>query len=98
MQDHVPTCADIEIFTGPDCGYCRREKALLARRDLRYREFDVSLAAGRDELQRRLPRARTIPQIFIGGEHIGGCEDLERLDADGKLSGYVERLTCNRPG
>lgn len=75
----------IEIFTGTHCGYCHRAKALLARRNLAYREVDVSVTKGRAEMQRRLPSARTIPQIVIGGAHIGGCEDLERLDADGAL-------------
>ena len=75
----------VEIFTGPVCDYCRRAKAVLARRGLRYREVDVSSAAGRGEMTARLPHARTIPQIFVGGQHIGGCEDLERLDASGGL-------------
>jgi glutaredoxin 3 len=75
----------VEIFSGPLCSYCTRAKAVLERRGLRYREVDVSTAEGRGEMAARLPHARTIPQIFIGGEHIGGCEDLERLDASGAL-------------
>ena len=66
----------VEIFTGPVCDYCRRAKAVLARRGLRYREVDVSRTEGRGEMTVRLPHARTIPQIFIGGKHIGGYEDL----------------------
>lgn len=76
---------EVEIFTGPNCSYCLRAKAVLARRNLKYREVDVSVGEGRGEMQRRLPLARSIPQIFIDGEHIGGCEDLEQLDADGVL-------------
>lgn len=79
----------VEIFTGPGCGYCTRAKTVLARRGLRYREVDVSSAQGRDEMTARLPRARSIPQVFIAGRHIGGCEDLERLDEVGAL-GLVE--------
>lgn len=79
----------VEIFTGPFCDYCTRAKAVLARRGLRYREVDVSSAEGRDEMTTRLPGARTIPQIFLGGRHVGGCEDLERLEAAGAL-GLVE--------
>lgn len=84
----APAKADpmVEMFSGPNCGYCRRAKAVLARRNIQYREVDVSVAEGRDEMLRRLPRARTIPQIFIGGKHIGGCEDLERLDSTGALN------------
>lgn len=79
----------VEVFSGAHCGYCHRAKALLTRRGLRYREVDVASAEGRAEMASRLPHARTIPQIFIGGRHIGGCEDLERLDAAGGL-GLVE--------
>ena len=86
MKAHAQPGLEVEIFTGPNCIYCRRAKAVLARRNLQYREVDVSIGEGRDEMQRRLPRARSIPQVFIGGKHIGGCEDLERLDANGALS------------
>jgi glutaredoxin 3 len=91
MEAHTETRPAIEIFTGPDCGYCRRAKAVLERRNLQFREIDVSAAEGREEMQRRLPRARSIPQIFIGGEHVGGCEDLERLDAGGALAIMMSR-------
>lgn len=76
---------DIEIFTGPSCGYCTRAKALLATRGLPFRERDISIETERAELVKRLPRARSIPQIFFDGSHIGGCEDLELLDRRGEL-------------
>jgi glutaredoxin 3 len=88
-MDDSKDAPHVEVFSGPHCGYCHRAKDLLARRGLRYREIDVASAAGRSEMASRLPNARTIPQIFIGGRHIGGCEDLERLDAAGGL-GLVE--------
>ena len=70
----------IEIFTGPGCGYCARAKALLEARGLAYSERDLSDAQVRAEFARRLPREKTIPQIFIDGAHVGGYEDLaERL-------------------
>lgn len=68
---------DIEIFTGPECGYCEAAKALLKRKALAYTERDVSQPEVLAEFQERLPRVRSIPQIFIDGEHIGGYEDLE---------------------
>lgn len=77
--------ARIEVFAGPNCGYCARAKALLAARGLRYVERDISEDVHRDELLRRLPRSRSIPQIFIDGEHVGGSEDLEILDRKGLL-------------
>lgn len=78
--------ASIEIFAGPNCSYCARAKALLAARGLRYVERDIAEDVHRNELLLRLPRSRSIPQIFIDGEHIGGCEDLEILDRQGLLA------------
>ena len=84
--------AIIEIFSAPDCGYCRRAKELLEARGFAYEELDIAAEpAHREDLQRRLPRARAIPQIFIGGEHIGGYEDLRLLDERGELEGLVAR-------
>ncbi|MDH3661648.1 MAG: glutaredoxin 3 [Alphaproteobacteria bacterium] len=76
----------IEIFSGPNCAYCAAAKSLLRKHGLAFEELDVKAdPAHLDELRRRLPRARAIPQIFIDGEHIGGFEDLgdylERNDA-----------------
>jgi glutaredoxin 3 len=79
----------IEVFAGPQCGYCARAKALLTAKQLAYTEMDITVAENRAELLKRLPRSRTIPQIFIDGEHIGGCEDLELLDK----KGYLDSLT-----
>lgn len=89
MNPQAQANPGVEIFTGQNCSYCQRAKAVLDRRNLKYREVDVSVGDGRDEMQRRLPGARSIPQIFIDGEHIGGCEDLEQLDADGTLGGFA---------
>ena len=69
--------ADIEIFTGPGCGYCDAAKALLRSHRMAFTERDVSDPAVQAEFRERLPRIRSIPQIFIDGEHIGGYEDLE---------------------
>jgi glutaredoxin 3 len=79
----------VEIYTGPYCSYCHRAKDLLTRKGLKYNEFDISSPLNREEMMRRLPRARTIPQIFIDGEHIGGCEDLELLHSLGELDRIV---------
>ncbi len=82
--------ATIEIFSGPNCGYCARAKAILDSRGLAYRDRDISTAGGhREELIERLPRVRAIPQIFIAGEHIGGCEDLQIIADPGKLDELV---------
>ena len=81
----------IEVFSGPNCNYCKRAKALLDEKGVVYEDLDISESAHRDEFMRRLPRARAIPQIFIEGEHIGGCEDLELLNGDGRLDTMLGR-------
>jgi glutaredoxin 3 len=83
--------AKIEIFSSPKCGYCDRAKALLDDRGYVYRELDVAGHAGyRMELQRRLPRVRSLPQIFVGGEHIGGYEDLQLLEDTDQLDAVLD--------
>lgn len=82
----------IQIYTGPNCGYCKRAKALLDRKQLAYREIDISEPRHHEELLRRLPRARTIPQIFVGERHLGGCEDLELLESSGGLAAVLREV------
>lgn len=78
--------ADILIYTGQFCGYCMRAKALLEKKGAAYREIDVSAnPALREEMVQAAGGRRTVPQIFIGGRHIGGCDDLYALDHTGGL-------------
>ncbi len=76
----------IEIYTKPYCPYCHRAKALLDAKGLSYTEFDVSRDA--DKLAEMLERSqrRTVPQIFIGEQHIGGSDELMKADKSGLLS------------
>lgn len=67
----------VEIFTGPGCGYCVAAKQLLVKHNFGFRERDISRDEVRTEMRTRLPREKTIPQIFIDGEHIGGFDDLQ---------------------
>jgi len=72
---------EIEMFTGPNCRYCQGAKELLAENGLAYIERDISDPKILQEFRERLPRQKSIPQIFIDGDHIGGYEDLRlRLD------------------
>jgi glutaredoxin 3 len=76
----------VEIYTTPLCGYCHAAKRLLTQKGVSFTETDVSRdPAKRAEMVRRAPGARTVPQIFIGGTPIGGCDDLYALDSAGKL-------------
>jgi glutaredoxin 3 len=75
----------VEIYTTPTCPYCIAAKGLLKKKGVDYTEIDVSRdPALRDAMTARAGR-RSVPQIFIGGTHVGGCDDLHALDHDGKL-------------
>lgn len=79
----------VEMFSGPGCAYCARTRELLTARGLDFVEYDISESGQLDEFTRRLPRTKSIPQIFIDGQHIGSWEDLQILDADGRLARLV---------
>lgn len=61
----------VEIFTGPNCQYCAKAKALRDREGVAYAEYDIARDEHRDEYARRLPRSRSLPQIFTDGVHLG---------------------------
>ena len=76
----------VEIYTTPTCGYCAAAKRLLSKKGVAFKEIDVSTdPALRAAMVDRAHGRRTVPQIFIGGTHVGGCDDLYALDGDGKL-------------
>ena len=75
----------IEVFSGPECNYCKRAKVLLDEMRIDYIERDISIENHRTELIQRLPRTRSIPQIFVDDQHIGGFEDLQILKERGQL-------------
>ncbi len=78
--------AKIEVFTKFFCPYCTRAKALLDRKGVEYQEIDLTTdRAGFDAMVARTGGARTVPQIFIDGQHVGGSDDLAALDARGGL-------------
>jgi glutaredoxin 3 len=76
----------IEIYTSPLCGYCHAAKRLLTKKGATFTEIDVSRdPEQRQIMMQRAKGGRTVPQIFIGGAHIGGSDDLHMLDHSGKL-------------
>ncbi|TNC74276.1 glutaredoxin 3 [Rubellimicrobium roseum] len=78
--------ANIEIYTSPTCGYCHAAKRLLAQKGVSYTEVDVVRdPSRRPEMVSRAGGRRTVPQIFIDGDHVGGCDDLYALEEAGKL-------------
>lgn len=76
----------VEIYTQWGCPYCTRAKALLDGKGVSYTEIDVTMdTSKRREMVERKPDARTVPQIFVDGQALGGCDDIHALDAQGKL-------------
>ena len=75
----------VEIYTTQTCPYCIAAKGLLKKKGVTYKEIDVGAdPALRQTMTERAGR-RSVPQIFIGGTHVGGCDDLHALDHAGKL-------------
>ena len=76
----------IEIYTTRTCGYCFAAKRLLGSKNVPFEEIDVSGDwEKRAEMMQRANGRHTVPQIFVDGRHIGGCDDLYALDRAGKL-------------
>lgn len=78
--------AEITLYTTPFCGYCAAAKGLLSQKGAAFTEIDVAADPGRRaEMVKRANGRRTVPQIFIDADHIGGFDDLDALDRAGKL-------------
>lgn len=78
--------AKVEIYTTPTCPFCVRAKALLASKNVDYIEIDVlSDFKVKTTMIKRAQGARSVPQIFIDNEHIGGCDDLFALEGSNAL-------------
>ena len=76
----------VEIYTSPLCGYCHAAKRLLKQKDVKFKEVDILANPNRKpEMIRRANGGRTVPQIFVGDTHVGGCDDLYALERAGKL-------------
>lgn len=76
----------VEIYTSPFCGYCHAAKRLLTFKGASFAEVDVMAdPSKRSEMVQRANGGRTVPQIFIGGEHVGGSDELHALERAGKL-------------
>ena len=76
---------EIVIYTKDICPYCVRAKALLQRKGKIFREIKISDDATKEEMVKKSSGRMSVPQIFIGDFHVGGCDDLYALEAAGKL-------------
>lgn len=76
----------VEIYTTPTCPYCHAAKRLLTKKGVAFTEIDVSRDPSvRAAMTKRSGGGMTVPQIFIAGEPVGGCDDLYDLDSRGRL-------------
>jgi glutaredoxin 3 len=80
----------VEIYTTPTCPYCSAAKQLFRKKGVAFDEIDVSRDPDlRMAMTKRAMGSRTVPQIFIGGQHVGGCDDLHALDHAGDLDAML---------
>lgn len=80
----------VEIYTKTFCPYCWRAKHLLDEKGVEYREIGVDFGGEvRQQMIQRANGRTTVPQIFIAGRHIGGCDDLVALEIAGKLDELI---------
>lgn len=76
----------VEIYTSPLCGYCHAAKKLLSQKGVSFSEIDVLRdPARKPEMVQRSNGRTSVPQIFVGETHVGGCDDLYALERSGKL-------------
>ncbi|AML50896.1 MULTISPECIES: glutaredoxin 3 [Falsihalocynthiibacter] len=80
----------VELYTKNTCGFCHAAKRLLSSKSITFIEFDVARdPAKRQEMIQRANGGRTVPQIFVGETHVGGCDDLFALEQGGKLDALL---------
>ena len=78
--------AQITIYTSMFCPYCGRAKRLLSEKGVQFDEIDVTMSAKKRAEMTEMAGGRTsVPQIFVDGRHIGDCDGIHALDAEGKL-------------
>ena len=83
--------AHVTIYTKPYCPYCHRAVALLEQKGADFTEIDAAFEpAKRQEMLQRSGGRSTYPQIFVGDQHIGGCDDMVALDRQGKLDPLLQ--------
>lgn len=81
---------DVEIYSSPLCGFCHAAKRLLNQKGVDFTEVDVLQEPQRkSEMMDRAGGRHTVPQIFIGGKHVGGCDELYALERAGKLDAML---------
>ena len=92
MKHRVLTImAAISIYTTSHCPYCVKAKALLDRKHISYEEINVEDPEERAKMISIAGGRTSVPQIFINGHHIGGCDDLHKLEKTGALEELLNK-------
>lgn len=82
----------VEIYTTQTCGFCHAAKRLLAQKGVSFTEINLNAQPERRaEMVQRSNGGRTVPQIFIGETHVGGCDDLYALERSGRLKPLLDQ-------
>jgi glutaredoxin 3 len=80
----------VDIYTSPLCGFCHAAKRLLSQKGVNFSEIDIARQPERrSEMTKRANGGRTVPQIFVGQTHVGGCDELFALERAGKLDALL---------
>jgi glutaredoxin 3 len=83
--------ANVEIYTWSTCPFCARAKALLDEKGVQYSEYTIDGDEdARNRMAERANGKRTMPQIFINNQHVGGCDELYQLEVQGKLDEAIQ--------
>lgn len=82
--------AKVEIYTTPTCPYCHAAKALLHSKGVDFEEISVVDYALRAKMSERANGRRTVPQVFIGAQHLGGYDDIAAMDRQGRLDPLLQ--------
>ena len=91
-QPASPVQAKVELYTWQTCPFCIRAKLLLWWKGVQYQEYKIDGDEhARAQMANRAQGRRTVPQIFINQQHIGGCDDLNRLSREGALDGLLAK-------
>ena len=80
----------VVIYTGPLCAHCKWAKELLNKKNVKFVEYDIGQDSSKmEEMLKKSNGVRTVPQIFIGEQHIGGNDKLQALEKEGKLNSLL---------
>ncbi len=90
---HDPSMPNVEIYTWQFCPFCIRAKSLLNEKGITFTEYSID---GDQEARRKMSEKaegrNTVPQIFINGKGIGGCDELHELDRNNKLNDLIRKI------